>query len=347
MNRLESIADLTDPQSLSKIFGRVKKISIKPFHTIGFSGAVLQRVELILESNVTQHFILKQTNLKADWLSQRTHDTVGREAMWLNEDSLAKTWNIIDCPYIAFAQENDLTGLLMEDLSDHLLPDNREPIHIAKENRIIDTVTAMHAQFWESNEIKQLSWLTTSHDYLNLLKPGEHEEDKYCPPPEPLRTNMKQGWEIAFQLLPSTVKNYLIQPASKSFTRWKDLPVTFLHGDLKIANMAIVPGDRLALFDWPMIGCAPCGIELGWYLAVNSTRLARTKEEFIYAYRSSLESHLQQVIDEKIWQEMIKLSIVSGSMMMLWSKALGWQSGTERGKAEWEWWKKTLEDAID
>jgi thiamine kinase-like enzyme len=346
MNRFETIADLTNPQSLSTIFGPVKNINTKPFNAIGFSGAILQRVELISEDNITQHLILKQANSKNDWLSQRTHDAIGREAAWLNEDCLAKTWNIIHCPYIAFAQDNGTTGLLMKDLSAHLFPDNREPIDITSENIIIDAMAAMHALFWESNEVKQLSWLMVPHDYLNLLRPGEHEEDNYCPPPEPLRTNMEQGWKIAFELLPSAMSKYLTQPIEKIFACWKDLPATFLHGDLKIANMAIMPGGKLALFDWSLTGCAPCGIELGWYLAVNSTRLARTKEEFIDSYKRHLESHLQYPVDDKTWTAMIKLAIVSGSMMMLWSKALGWKSGTERGRSEWEWWRQALEEAI-
>jgi len=346
MTRCNSIADLTNPQWLKTIYGPLKEINTKPFITTGFSGAVLQKIELIAADNTTHHLILKQTNLKTDWISQRTHDTVGREAAWLNEECLRRTWNIIHCPYIAFAKENDLTGLLMEDLSAHLFPDNREPIDIDSENIIIDTMAALHAQFWDSDDIKQLTWLTRPRDYLDILRPGDHAQDSYCPPPEPLRTNLSEGWRIAFELLSINTMNYLTQPIEEILSSWTNLPVTLLHGDMKIANMALSPGGKLSLFDWPMIGCAPCGIELGWYLAVNATRLARRKEEFIHAYRSSLECNLQEAIDDKSWKEIVKLSIVSGAMMMLWNKALKWKSGKESDRAEWEWWSKSLELAI-
>lgn len=346
MNRAASIDDLTNPQWLGTIFGPVKNISIQPFTAIGYSGATLQKVELVLEDDVRKNLVLKQTNLKADWLSQRTHDTIGREAAWLKEECLAKVWSIIHCPYIAFSQENDRTGLLMEDLSDHLFPDNREPIDMESENIIIDAMAAIHAEYWDSDAVKQLTWLIHPYDYLNLLRPLEREQDSYCPPPEPLRTSMSEGWRIAFELLPDEIKNYLTQPVEEIFKRWENLPVTLLHGDMKIANMASLPGDKLSLFDWPLIGSAPCSIELGWYLAVNSTRLARSKEDFIYAYRCDLECYLQEAFDEITWQEMVKLAIVSGAMMMLWNKALKRKSGKQGESPEWEWWAKQLEIVI-
>jgi len=346
MNRCNVVADLINPQWLSTIFGPVKNINIRPFTAIGYSGATLQKIELVLEDNSNKHLVFKQANLKADWLSQRTHDTIGREVAWLKEESLAKVWSIIHCPYIAFAQENNRTGMLMEDLSDHLFPDNREPIDINSENIIIDAMAAIHAEYWDADAIKQLPWLIHPHDYLNLLRPIEREEDSYCPPPEPLRTNIAEGWRIAFELLPGDIKNYLTQPVEEIFRPWKNLPVTLLHGDMKIANMALLPGENLSLFDWPLIGGAPCSFELGWYLAVNSTRLARTKEDFIYAYRCNLECYLQEAFDDKTWQEIVKLAVVNGALMMLWNKALKWKNGKQSESEEWEWWAKQLEIGI-
>ena len=41
-----------------------------------------------------------------------------------------------------------------------------------------------------------------------------------------------------------------------------------------------------------------------------------------------------------------EVTIIAGTMMMLWSKALGYQSGTERGMAEWEWWVERLDKIV-
>ncbi|HEX5153940.1 MAG TPA: phosphotransferase [Parafilimonas sp.] len=346
MTRFDTIADLTNPECLRKITGPVMKVDIVPFAAIGFSGATLQRVEVLCETGTKRNFVLKLVHLKNDWISQRTNDHIGREGALLDEQCLAGIWDHIHCPYIAFARENDLTGLLMNDFSNYLFPDAREPINIAHEDIVADALASVHATFWDSPAIRKISWLTTPYEYLNILSPGEHEQDKYCPPSDKIRDSILEGWKIALQLLPAKIKSYLLQPIEEIFKPWNDLPLTLLHGDVKIANMAIIPGDKLVLFDWPMVGCAPCAMELGWYLAVNATRLARTKESFIVKYRSCLESHLQFEIDEQTWQRMIHLAVVTGAMMLLWNKALGWQSGTQKGKDEWEWWSDQLKAAV-
>jgi len=40
------------------------------------------------------------------------------------------------------------------------------------------------------------------------------------------------------------------------------------------------------------------------------------------------------------------LAVITGAMMLLWNKALGWRSGTEKGKDEWAWWNDHLEKAV-
>jgi hypothetical protein len=344
MTRFATIADLTDPNCLSQIVGPITAVQVTPFTAIGFSGSVLHRVQAAMANGSTKNFVFKRTELKADWLSQRTNDRIGREAALLGEKDLEATWTKIVNPYVAYAREKDSSGLLMDDLSEYLFPDLREPIELATENIIIDTVASLHALFWDSPVIKKISWLNTPVGYLDLLTPGTHAQDEYCPPPDKIRTNISDGWKLALELVSPQVRKYLSRPVNEIFQRWENLPVTLLHGDLKIANMAIVPGDRLALFDWPLVGCAPCSIELGWYIAVNATRLAGTKEDFLTKYRNSLQSQLKQAIDEKTWQQMIKLAVVSGSLMMLWSKALG---RSRSNGEEWEWWNSRLEEVVN
>ena len=346
MKRFQSIADLSNRELLGNVIGRISKINVEPLSGVGFSGSVLHRIKLVLETGATRNLILKQTSLEDDWISQRTNDTIGRESALLLERELGKVWTRVHCPYIAFAKEGAVAGLLMEDLSEYLFPDARNPIDRVSEDVIIDTIASIHALFWDSRDIKKLSWLTTPVDYLTLLGPGEHKQDKYCPPPEKLAANISDGWKLALQMLPSAVGAFLTKPAQEIFEPWKDLPLTLLHGDLKIANMAILRDNKLALFDWPAIGCAPCSIELGWYIAVNATRLARTKEQLMDKYRSCLELHLQFNIDEGTWHRMKSFAVITGAMMLLWNKALGCQSGTQRGKDEWEWWENQLQDAI-
>jgi thiamine kinase-like enzyme len=338
MVRFATVSDLSNPEMLCKLTGPIVMINKTLLSAVGFSGSILERIEVKLLSGIVRNFILKYTNLKADWLSQRAKDQVGREAALLSEYCLSGIWNIIHCPYIAFASENEQIGLLMDDFTNYLFPDVREPINIKSEDLILEMIASFHASFWESPEVKKINWLVLPRTYLEVLGPGQHESDDIAPPPDKLKKSMQEGWNIALKLLPVEIIKILKKPANELFEHWKDLPITLLHGDAKIANMAILPTGKIAVFDWTYVGCGPCGIELGWYLAVNSTRLARTKEDFLGKYRSFLESSLKFSIHEKIWSKMTELAIITGTMMMLWNKALGYKSGTQRGKDEWEWW---------
>src|SRR5438105_3955390 len=184
MMRFDSIPDLTNPELLCTLTGPIVKINKTLLSAVGFSGSVLERVEVILQSGIIRNFILKYTRIEADWLSQRARDKVGREAALLSESSLSCIWNSIHCPYVAFASENGEIGLLMDDFSDYLFPDVREPIDIKSEDLILDTIASLHASFWESPEVKKTKWLIKPYNYLEVLAPGEHESDKHAPPPD-------------------------------------------------------------------------------------------------------------------------------------------------------------------
>jgi len=342
MERFKTISDLSNPAMLGKLIGPVAMISKTLLSAVGFSGSVLERIEVHLQSGEVRNLILKYTRLEEDWLTQRAQDQVGREAALLGESGLSGLWKNVHCPYVAFAVENGEIGLLMDDFSEFLFPDVREPINKGSEDLILNTMASFHAAFWESSVVKEVKWLIKPHQYLEVLGPGEHESDQFAPPPHKIMYNMREGWKTALRLLPGPISHLLRKPPIELFRPWKELPITLLHGDAKMANMAILPTGKLVLFDWTYVGCGPCGIELGWFLAVNSTRLASSKDEVLIKYRSSLESHLKYRLEERTWEKMKELAIVTGAMMMLWNKALGFQSGTERGKDEWTWWVAQL-----
>src|SRR5712664_2202315 len=79
-----------------------------------------------------------------------------------------------------------------------------------------------------------------------------------------------------------------------------------------------------------------------WYLAVNSTRLARGKDEVIARYRELLESKLGEALHEGVWERMLTAGVVSGARMLPWSKALACHEGTASRRADWNWWAARL-----
>ena len=56
------------------------------------------------------------------------------------------------------------------------------------------------------------------------------------------------------------------------------LPSVGLHGDLKLANVALCRTDRVGFIDWQMTLRAPVAVELGWFLVSNSGSLPAAPE---------------------------------------------------------------------
>ena len=69
-------------------------------------------------------------------------------------------------------------------------------------------------------------------------------------------------------------------------------------------KLGILPGRRVAAFDWAIAGAGPCTIDVGWYLAVNATRLTGAKEQVLDRYGSLLEEARGQPVPEPLWRRL-------------------------------------------
>ena len=230
----------------------------------------------------------------------------------------------------------------MDDLAPHLLPDVREPLAEEQEHRILEALATLHARFWDSPAL-DLPWLTRPHHLFNLIGSRAVDGEATGGLSHPILARAHEGWKAAFAQLPPRLVERLSEPASALAERGAHLPRTLTHGDVKVANFALVPGGRVAAFDWALVGACPVALELGWYLAVNATRLAGTKEQTIVRYRGLLEGALGRALGDVFWADTENQAILAGGAMLLWSKALALESGGARARAEWDWWVARLE----
>ena len=118
--------------------------------------------------------------------------------------------------------------------------------------------------------------------------------------------------------------------------------LTLIHGDAKVANFGLRPDGRVAAFDWEMLGVAPAGIDLGYYLAINSGRLARSKEAVAARYRELLEAGLGAPLADGVWERLLSVGLLYSAVNLLWSKAIGLEGGGPRVEAEFDWWVEQL-----
>ena len=167
----------------------------------------------------------------------------------LGESALAAVWDEVTCPYLAYWSVGGEIGLIMDDLSPFLLPDVRTPLSEDEEELLLAALAGLHARFWSSPAL-DLPWLARAEQYAGLL-------------------------DAAVRHLPTAIAAGMTRPATEVARGWSALPRTLLHGDVKVANFAIMPSRTVAAFDWAMVGSGPATIDVGWYLGVNASRLAR------------------------------------------------------------------------
>ena len=336
---------LADPAALSRILGPVAKVEREPppVDPTGYSSSSHEILIAVLQNGTRLRLRLKRTHIGDDWLARLMRAAPpGREVLLLGEASLLPVWSFFARAHVAYAVEGSEVGLLMEDHSDRLLPDVREPIPRATEEALLRGIASLHARFWEAPQLS-LPWLARPEWYADILGPSQAGDDEALQgAPQSIRDGVARGWREALQLLPPEVVAKLTLPADQVWKSWSDLPKTLIHGDTKVANFAFLADGRVAAFDWTNLGAAPSTLDLGWYLAVNSTRLTRSKDELIARYRELLEQRLGRGLEPELWDRLLDAGIFSGARKLLWSKAVGLREGTEFRRDDWAWWVERL-----
>jgi hypothetical protein len=341
--RLPSIAALVDAGALGAIAGPLRSVAMEPLGGVGFSSAELHRVTIALTAGGERRFVLKCASLDRDWMALRTNDPGGREALLIGDEAFAAMWDVFECPYLAVASEPGRVGLLMTDLTAHLLPDTRAPLSPEQEDALLAALARLHARFWNSPALDR-PWLATPADYCEMLGPATAADAVAVAQLSPqLQQGVPNGWTSAMRRLGSRAAARLTCAGPEQQRTWQDLPRTLVHGDAKVANFAILPGRRVAAFDWAAAGAGPCMIDVGWYLAVNASRLTCAKEQVVDRYRSRLEEALGHGVPEPLWRRLEEVAVVCGARMLLWSKALALDAGRPGADAEWAWWVDRLE----
>jgi hypothetical protein len=313
--------------------------------TAGFSGAAHRQLVAVLPSGETRRFVLKLCDPAREWTAMRSGDRVGREWSLLAERALDAVWEAFVSPFVAYAVEGGRSGLLMEDVGAHLFPDVREPIALGPEDELLAALARLHARFWRSTALS-MSWLgraTSTSELVGLAVLEDAAALSLMPPA--LRERLRVGWDAALSRVSARAADVLRLPARIIHEAWADLPETLVHGDVKVANFAPIPERGVAAFDWALVGKGPSTTDLGWYLAVNASRLARSKEAVMTRYRELLELELGQALDDALWARLEDVAVIYGARTMLWAKAAPAAAGSDAGQAEWEWWARRLEEA--
>jgi hypothetical protein len=115
---------------------------------------------------------------------------------------------------------------------------------------------------------------------------------RYATEGNPVGARFVAGWEAFDRFAPAGARDVVERldgDLSPLILALEVLPWVGLHGDLKLANVALVPDDQVAFIDWQMTMRGPVAVELGWLLVSNSGSLPVGPDEVLRRYRDALE----------------------------------------------------------
>jgi hypothetical protein len=324
----------------------------RDFPTDGWSGATFST----LEDHSGRRFVLKRTSLERDWIARATQDDRLREAWLAGADptgfdsgsvgpgASAESGARVGTAYFGAAADGDgVAAILMPDLSDSLIAWERagvDPvIDPATLQRVLGALATLHRRPWADalEDVAAvageppLPWCPLPERLLLLSRPSA---EGYARDANPVGPRFLAGWDAFEQYAPPGAVGLIrdlsadVQPLVAALGQ---LPIAGLHGDLKLANVALLPEGEVALIDWQMSLRAPVAVELGWFLVSNSASLPDTPEALLDDYREASLALArggnggQELLHE--WDTQLDLALLVGLLLRGWRKGLDTAAG--------------------
>ncbi len=307
----------------------------RSFANDGWSGSELTALE-----RHGRRFVLKRTSPRLDWIVRATADTSLRES-WLAMGPLDLPPGIT-AAYLGAASDGDAVALLMPDLSDAILTWDRTgsgALAATDLDRVLAALADLHASTWWP-PCPDPPWCSVT-DRVTLLTRAAAQ--RYTAEGLAVGARFAEGWD-AFERRASRPARELLarlsadpSPLVRALGR---LPAAGLHGDLKLANVALPPSGEVALIDWQMTLRAPVAVELGWLLVANVASLPSAPDDVLRRYAAAARTAGVELGD---WAAQVDLAWLVGLLLRGWRKGLDAEAGTSAawgasGADELAWW---------
>jgi hypothetical protein len=285
---------------------------------------------------------LKRVDARTDWIMRRTQDTSAREAQFAASPLVQRLPAGVGAPYLGAARDGDGWVVLMHDVSPWLFPpDGVLPAETA--DVILRRLAEMHAHFWEKPlDDVDIDWCPSSvrlYSFAPDVATRLQEETGHA--------FFEEGWAAFEKHAPHRARElvqHLCRDGSRLLADVESLPRTLVHGDAKIANMALAPDGVLWMFDWSIVGSAPVAVELMLFLTINSSRFPWSVAETAERYRGHLEQTLGDRFPGDEWQLQRDITAAGALLLYGWGKAL---DATNGKPDELRWWCEQAVAAAD
>jgi hypothetical protein len=346
-----SLDDLLDPVTLGALTGApVAVVRQQPMAAAdSLSGSRLLLIET--DGELPGRFVLKRSNRAWDWIMRATDDWAGRAILAWTTGLIDRLPSSIITGYVACARDGDGWAILMHDLSDSLFPAGDVPLAETDHLCLLEAMADLHTRFWEQPALASpaLGFCALAQHYLEFAPSVALREAAGPDPSPPL---IGAGWRLLPELVApevAAIVRPLLEDPQPLVAAMHLGPQTIVHGDWKLGNLGITaePKRQVALLDWAVVGPGPAGLDLAWYLAVNSARLPVSKEAAIEQYRTALMRRLGQPTAPNWWDAQLDLALLGGFVQLGWPKLLGASDAADapirqRERIELDWWSERV-----
>jgi hypothetical protein len=311
----------------------------REFPNDGWSGASFTS----LEGDLGQRYVLKRTSLTRDWIARATQDDQLREG-WFAAVTPAWLPRAL-MPYLGAAADGDGVAILMPDLSTELLawerPGHEPAIDAESLDRVLRAIAGLHVlpadvlvRAADGVDIEP-PWCPLS-ERLALLTPTA--ATRYASEGNAVGDRFLAGW-AAFRSRATAAARELVDGLDRDLAALvaalDQLPSVCLHGDLKLANVALLPGDLATFIDWQMAMRAPIAVEMGWFLVSNSGSLQARPDEVMRSYLEATAWGRWMTAGTELgaagplgdWETQVDLTWVVGLLLRGWRKGLDAEAG--------------------
>jgi dihydroxyacetone kinase DhaKLM complex PTS-EIIA-like component DhaM len=299
----------------------------------GLSGAPLERVRLA-DGRV---LIVKRFTAETDITLAATGGEVGWEHVLWQSGALEQLPIGVNHAIVDTWVEDDETVIVMRDLGAAMLTwENR--LDAARCSWLVEHVGRLHRHFLGHPP----DGLAPLEAVLALFAPQRIKDHADIE----LFELALRGWEIFEDAVPADVAEPVLRLLDDMDPLTKALqarPMTLVHGDLAVVNMA-VELDDLVLIDWAMPAAAPGALDITRFIAGCSSVVELSREEMLAVYEKSAGPAYDETA--------MRLALLASLTWLGWNKALDAAENPDpairaRERADLEWWvteaRKTLE----
>lgn len=325
--------------SLEEMLDAFRARDRQPFSTAERrSNSRFERVTIDGRPHVVKHLHLD------DDFSMRASGDIGCRPLRAWQAGLYDTApTAIDHAVVAMAGREGRNGwgatVLLRDVSHALVPPGDDPLPAEQHDRFVDHLAALCASTWQWSD--DLDLLEPSVRW-SFFGPAAIAGERTLGWPEPVPEIAERGWQSFAERAPGDVASSIrslrhdVAPLVRGLAT---TPWCFLHGDWKASNLGTGDDGRTILLDWVYLGAGPACHELGWYLALNRSKLprGRSKEDVIAEFEAGLRRH--GVDTSGWWDRQVGLALLGTVVQFGWEKALG--DATELG-----WWCDRVRDGL-